>query len=352
MGGVPILSSKSSWLQIIQIAVILLICLILTPIMIYWTCKVYRKRKTIIMQKRYIGLSIVSCCLSIVWMFCGVPVFIWYSFLVHDSSITLPVGVALSNLYPILGHGIMYTHVVRFFLLNFHLNWASVTLSSHWIIHIRKPSSKDKEREKKLMALRAAQQLQKQEQQQLKQKKKKKEKIKKQQKEKPQTHNHKDNKRDCLNPTHGATHDDMMMDNSGHHLSPHPLGNAPLKQPQLSGLNPLFDAPGSDDKTIAIHNHIKFPSQVTESWYIKNRPKYASHKLVLRRSYQFLLIEICAVVFVSVMAAYSHDHDEHEADHNHTHADESMWPNIQNITNFILWLIPCVATIYLWKRTP
>eukprot|EP01083_Nonionella_stella_P297950 1011573_1 len=202
------------------------------------------------MQKRYIGLSILSCCLSILWIFCGVSMFILHCLLREESPIPLPlpvrVSVAISSLYPILGQCIIYTLLIRFFMLFFHLNWTRATLLSHWILHIRKLQYRQ---------LKRFLELQQQEQHPL-----------------------------HLVPTH-----------SGHFHSV-PLINT-------SQSNAL-----SENKTPEIHDRIAFPEELVHfhnSWYINNRAKFVSHKHLFRYVYPVFVIELSVVISISVMEAYS-----------------------------------------------
>eukprot|EP01084_Bolivina_argentea_P151378 264221_1 len=90
--------------QICHIILIFIIYLIILPLLIKWTYTIFIKRHCIILQKRYIGLSLFSCILCIFWLTIGLPLYIWQSWFTYKIS----VGIIISLLYPILNHGILY----------------------------------------------------------------------------------------------------------------------------------------------------------------------------------------------------------------------------------------------------
>lgn len=280
--------------QMIHVCIIIILWLILWPLMIKWVYKISKKKNTIIMRKRYIGLSLLSCSLCIIWLLCLFPlIFIQGNldlfFEKHINEYYLSFGVAISIFYPILNFGNLYALLIRFFFCYFYHNWTDITLSpdSHWIIHIRKPSSKMLEDEKK----------------------------------------RKENKH---------TNTKKRAINSPHYLRP----NHNDKKNNINNNNNQNNEQSLSEEE-AIHNKIIFPSKVVNSWFYINRAKYGNLHSVISKLYLYCVMAICAVIFVSIMAVYSENNEP-----------ASNWPAADNMVNFILWLLPTCVIIYFWKNTP
>ena len=323
--------------QIIHvIGVLALIWLISFPLMVKWVWDIGKKQETIIMRKRYIGLSLLSCSLCIIWIVIGLPIFIIQGNLNMfdiDESYEVAFGVATSIVYPVLNFGIIYALLIRIFMLYFFHNWTDVTLNSHWIIHIRKPSSKDREKDRKKMAEMNNNNGNKN--------------NNNNNNNNNNTNNHLQNQLELHNKRSNTTSNNRSNNKSsaktsrnrpgrkksGHsdrHLRPHQgRDNGPRN-------NQNNQRDSSED---AIHNQIEFASLVVESWFIKMKPKYGTVPRVIRKLYLWYIIAICAVIFVSVMAAYPENAD-------------SYWPTVHYSTNFLLWLIPCCVIMFFWVKTP
>eukprot|EP01084_Bolivina_argentea_P250034 418772_1 len=143
------MSSSINVKQITQICLLFIIWLIISPIMLRWMYKIILKKHHIIMQKRYVQLSLLSCILCIIWIIIALPLHILQNVFINKIGLDIIVNI----LYSILNYCILYTLLARFTMFYFYQNWNDITLSSHWIVHIRKPSSKDKERARKLLQL-------------------------------------------------------------------------------------------------------------------------------------------------------------------------------------------------------
>lgn len=324
MHKMGIFEEKISIPQMIHVFGILSgIWLIAFPCMVKWVWTIGKKQETIIMRKRYIGLSLLSCSLSIIWIVVGLPIYIIHGNLniFHiDESYEVAFGVATSIVYPVLNFGIIYALLIRVFMLYFYHNWTNITLNSHWIIHIRKPSSKDREKDRKKMAELSNNNSNNSTNNHL---------------QRSLTLNNKKSNSNRSSKKHSQQKPkDKRVTHSGNHLIPDPRNGQNNKH--KNGKNNKKEASHSDD---AIHNQIEFASLVVESWFIKMKPKYGTVPRVIRKLYLCYIIAICAVIFMSVIIAFPQN-------------DDSYWPTVHYSTNFLLWLIPCLIIIHLWRNTP
>eukprot|EP01084_Bolivina_argentea_P208271 355164_1 len=108
------------------------------------------------MQKRFIGLSLCSCSLCILQTFVDVPLFVCVTFFPLTNARTWVF--VLYVFHSMLIHGVLYLSCIRFFMFYFDIHWTAITVSTpaHWIIHVRKPSSKSKARDQLWRTLQAA----------------------------------------------------------------------------------------------------------------------------------------------------------------------------------------------------
>eukprot|EP01084_Bolivina_argentea_P250036 418776_1 len=135
--------------QEIYICLTLLIWLILSPIMIRWSYQIWKNRQTLIMQKRYINISMTCCAICILCNIITIPLDLDMFF----TNIPHLYSLSHAIISSIIHYCIFYLLSQRFYMLFFNINWTIITLSSHWIIHIRKPSTKIRQKAIALKAL-------------------------------------------------------------------------------------------------------------------------------------------------------------------------------------------------------
>jgi len=119
---------------------IILIWIGVVPCFLWGLYENHKRRKTMIMHKRGIHLSFLSCVACILWLSVAVPLCFLTDIL--DLSQYKLLLITHSIGHPTIGFGVYYVLFIRFFMLYFHHNWTAVTLASPngWIYHVRKPS--------------------------------------------------------------------------------------------------------------------------------------------------------------------------------------------------------------------
>eukprot|EP01083_Nonionella_stella_P102893 293231_1 len=128
-------------MPVVLVIMFALVWIILTSILSIWTYKVAEMDvfTSIIMQKRYIGLSLTSC------GFCIARVLTSYALLI--SIVYNPFNNTSKTLFmwfhSLFFYGILYLLFIRFYMHYFQMNWTAITTSNPWTIHFRKPSSRD-----------------------------------------------------------------------------------------------------------------------------------------------------------------------------------------------------------------
>eukprot|EP01084_Bolivina_argentea_P250033 418766_1 len=233
------MSSSINVKQITQICLLFIIWLIISPIMLRWMYKIILKKHHIIMQKRYVQLSLLSCILCIIWIIIALPLHILQNVFINKIGLDIIVNI----LYSILNYCILYTLLARFTMFYFYQNWNDITLSSHWIVHIRKPSSKDKERAKRLQL---------------------------------------ENRETILLdlPIVRPMNDNTLHAETNQHTM---INNEPI---------------------LAMHHLIQFPCKIAESWFVKNRRKYGSVLVILHRLWSPWMLSVSIIMCIEILAAY------------------------------------------------